>query len=159
MWLEAKSKSLAYVLYFISFALFSAYNIYCHGRYGKTLGKYSMGIGLVQVDGERISWRQAWLRSSVDIGFGILSVVVECIALWNITDTQFYNSTWLERAEYMAEQTPAWSNWIMISAQIWIWSEVVVMLFNEKRRALHDFIAGTVVVSNEMSPSWPQFSK
>jgi uncharacterized RDD family membrane protein YckC len=31
--------------------------------------------------------------------------------------------------------------------QIWVWSEVVVMLFNKRRRALHDFIAGTIVTS------------
>ena len=28
----------------------------------------------------------------------------------------------------------------------WMLSEVVTMLFNEKKRAIHDFIAGTVVV-------------
>ena len=30
--------------------------------------------------------------------------------------------------------------------QAWMWSELLVLLFNKKRRALHDFIAGTVVI-------------
>lgn len=30
--------------------------------------------------------------------------------------------------------------------QVWFWSEIVVLLSNKKRRAVHDFIAGTVVV-------------
>ncbi|WP_255590049.1 hypothetical protein [Marinicella meishanensis] len=29
---------------------------------------------------------------------------------------------------------------------VWYWSELLVMLTNERRRALHDFIAGTVVI-------------
>jgi uncharacterized RDD family membrane protein YckC len=30
--------------------------------------------------------------------------------------------------------------------QIWIWGEFVTMLFNKKRRAVHDYMAGTVVI-------------
>lgn len=34
-----------------------------------------------------------------------------------------------------------------------MWSELLVLLFNEKRRALHDFIAGTVVVRTLTGPA------
>jgi uncharacterized RDD family membrane protein YckC len=33
-----------------------------------------------------------------------------------------------------------------VAQQLWGWSELIVLLLNEKRRALHDFIAGTVVI-------------
>ena len=33
--------------------------------------------------------------------------------------------------------------------QLWTWSELIVMLTNRQRRALHDFIAGTVVIKKE----------
>jgi len=29
---------------------------------------------------------------------------------------------------------------------IWIWSELITMMFNERRRAIHDYMAGTVVI-------------
>jgi uncharacterized RDD family membrane protein YckC len=32
---------------------------------------------------------------------------------------------------------------------VWIFSEFVVLLTNKKRRALHDFMAGTVVIRKE----------
>jgi len=32
--------------------------------------------------------------------------------------------------------------WVSIANNIWIWGEVIVLLFNEKRRAIHDFMAG-----------------
>jgi uncharacterized RDD family membrane protein YckC len=31
---------------------------------------------------------------------------------------------------------------------LWIYSEFIVLLTNEKRRALHDFMAGTIVIEN-----------
>jgi uncharacterized RDD family membrane protein YckC len=38
-----------------------------------------------------------------------------------------------------------YSKWIRSADGIWGWSEIIVLLTNEKRRALHDFLAGTVV--------------
>jgi uncharacterized RDD family membrane protein YckC len=34
--------------------------------------------------------------------------------------------------------------------QIWIWGEFITMLFNKRRRAVHDYMAGTVVVRNSV---------
>jgi hypothetical protein len=34
----------------------------------------------------------------------------------------------------------------------WFVAEVITMLTNEKRRALHDFIAGTIVVRTNLEP-------
>ena len=38
---------------------------------------------------------------------------------------------------------------IPIVGFLWTWSELIVMLFNQRRRALHDFIAGTVVIADQ----------
>lgn len=34
---------------------------------------------------------------------------------------------------------------------IWTWSEVVFLLFNERKRALHDLIADTVVIQKRFA--------
>lgn len=41
--------------------------------------------------------------------------------------------------------TPGWYKIVNILMNVWIWSEFIVILTNKKRRAIHDFIAGTVV--------------
>jgi uncharacterized RDD family membrane protein YckC len=53
--------------------------------------------------------------------------------------------TWGERADEQERRdaTYAFRFW---AGQIWTSSELVVILLNRRRRALHDFIAGTVVV-------------
>jgi len=48
--------------------------------------------------------------------------------------------------ERLAQLTPAWYKPVLILENIWVWSEFIVMMTNKKRRALHDFLAGTLVI-------------
>jgi len=146
-WLGTYSKLIAMILVIPLVAAYSAYIIYCHGRFGRTLGKYVMRIRVQDVFGGQISWRQAWLRSSVDVGFSTISVISSLIALIAISDANYYGVTHLQRAQNLQALEPSWLAWTSVAAQLWFWSEVVVMLFNRQRRALHDFIAGTVVIA------------
>lgn len=146
-WLHANSKLMAYLVVVPQLIFFAGYHIYCHGRFGQTVGKYAMGIRLAQTNGEPITWRQAWLRNSVDLVFGMLSICSQTIALWSIDDAAYTEMTWIEQMQTIVQGEPAWLSWVGTASQIWIWSEVIVMLFNKNRRALHDFIAGTVVIS------------
>ena len=146
-WLGSLSKLIALVLVIPMSALFAAYSIYCHGRFGQTVGKRVMGIRVVRVDGQPIEWRQAWLRSSVDLVFTILNSISSLIALLTISGADYYGVGLMQRGQNLTNLEPYWLRWTYAGMQIWFWSEVVVMLFNRRRRALHDFIAGTVVVA------------
>jgi hypothetical protein len=42
--------------------------------------------------------------------------------------------------------TPAWYQPVQIAGSVWLYSEFLVLLTNKKRRALHYFMAGTVVI-------------
>jgi uncharacterized RDD family membrane protein YckC len=154
-WLESLSKAAAIILVIPMSAAYCAYTVYCHGQFGQTVGKHVMGIRLVRTTGERIGWREAWLRSSVDVAFAILGVISLFVALAAISDAAYYGVGWIRRAKNLDDLKPTWLNWTSVAGQIWIWSEVIVMLFNKRRRALHDFIAGTVVL-NEQKVSVPQ---
>ena len=146
-WLESLSKSAAFVLVIPMEAAYAAYTIYCHGRFGQTVGKRVMGIRVVRTTGEAIGWREAWLRSSFEVLFSVLGVIASFAALATIADADFYGVGWMQRSQNLHAHEPSWLGWTEVAGQIWIWSEVVVMLFNERRRALHDFIAGTVVTA------------
>lgn len=69
VWLESISKGAAIILGVPMTAAYCAYTIHCHGRCGQTVGKRAMGIRVVPTTGERIGWREAFLRSSVDVAF------------------------------------------------------------------------------------------
>lgn len=145
MWLQSVSRTWA-LLTLLPFTLFAyAYEIYFHGRWGQTVGKRSQNIRVVSVDGAAITWKQAFLRSSVGIGLGVLSAASNLVGLLKMTDDDFSSLSWLELLARQGELAP-YSNEIAIASVVWTWSEVVVLLLNRKRRSLHDFIAGTVVV-------------
>lgn len=148
IWTQSISREVALILLVPMMAAFSAYTIYCHGRYGQTLGKMAVGIRVVRTTGEPIGWDEAWMRSSIDVMFATLGVVSSAIALIAIPDAQYHGIDWIERSQRLQALEPAWLAWTPLATQIWVWSEVVVMLFNKERRALHDFIAGTVVTSD-----------
>jgi uncharacterized RDD family membrane protein YckC len=148
-WLQSFSRTIAMILVVPMAAAYCAYTIYGHARFGQTVGKYAMHIRVVRTNGERIGWREAWLRSSVDIGFTIPWVIALFIALAAISDQDYASVSRRQRTRNLNALKPTWDGWVSKADQIWFWSELIVMLFNKRRRALHDFIAGTVVTETQ----------
>lgn len=147
LWLMSFSRALGIAFVLFNSAVYNGYSVYCHGRYGKTLGKHVMGIRVLRTDGEPIGWREAWLRDSVGIAFGVLGCVASLVALAAIADDHYYGVGLVRRVDNLEALRPAWIRSVNTIAQVWAWSEVVVMLFNKRRRSLHDFIAGTIVTA------------
>ena len=99
------------------------YSIAFHAIFGKTIGKMFSGIKVVKnTDETKISVTQAFLRDCIPF---ILVVIYAIPAL-----SSFYIIILLTS----------------IINILWPVLEIVTTLTNKKRRALHDFIAGTVVI-------------
>jgi uncharacterized RDD family membrane protein YckC len=63
-----------------------------------------------------------------------------------MSDETYFSLGYLARSQELVRTAPGWYGMVSILMQVWIWGEFVTMLFNRKRRAVHDFMAGTVVV-------------
>jgi len=147
LWLEGFNRSLAFILVIPSTVLFSFYDIYFNARFGGTLGKLAVGIRITKPNGEKIGWKEAWLRSSVDLVFTFGMLVLTFWALV-LVDPQEYSSTGLlQRTPLIASFFPGWYPVVSMGQQAWLWSEVVILLLNRRKRALHDFIASCLVVN------------
>ena len=112
-----------------------AYSVVMHARYGQTLGKMATGIKVLDVAESRdLNLRQALLRDIVPL------LVAATSTAWLISfgagDTVAEASGAAAVAQYA----------VGVVVPVWVIVEVVTMLFNRKRRAVHDFIAGTVVI-------------
>jgi uncharacterized RDD family membrane protein YckC len=55
----------------------------------------------------------------------------------------------MERIEYIVPLYPSWYDLVTIGTNVWVWGELFVLLLNKRKRAIHDFIAGTVVINRE----------
>jgi len=128
------------------------FHVYLVKRYGGTPGKLLLKIKIAKVDGTDVGYREAFLRYSVLLIISTVMSFAMIPAILDMTDALYFSMGWQERALYMNDHAPSWYSYATIAMNIWIWSEFIVMLTNKKRRALHDFMAGTVVVKN-VTPS------
>lgn len=129
---------------FILLGLF--YNVYLVRRFGGTPGKLIVGIRIRKVNGDPVGYREAILRELPDTILNALVSFALLLPLFQMTDAEYASLSFTGLYQRQLALAPAWykpANW---AQNIWFWSELVVLLTNRKRRALHDFIAGTVVV-------------
>ena len=135
------------VYYLIPGTLFGLfYGVYLVRRFGGTPGKLIVGIRIRKLDGEPVGYREAFLRYFPDAIFGLLMSVALLFPLFHMSDAEYHSLAFMERAKRMVELAPSWYKPLQIVQTVWVWGELIVLLTNRKRRALHDFIAGTVVV-------------
>ena len=122
------------------------YNVYLVKQFGGTPGKVILGLCIRRIDGGEIGYREAILRELPYLLLGFVSTLATGYALAAASDNEFYSTSIWERFALLRKYAPLWTLYFGIARDIWVWSEFFVMLTNEKRRAIHDFLAGTVVV-------------
>ena len=144
--LESKYR-LFQVYYFLPSLLFGLwFHVYLVKRYGGTPGKLILKIQIQKLNGSHIDGESAFLRYSVMFILSVLMSVATMISVLKMTDVEYQSGSFLDQSIALMNGAPGWYKLVNLALQAWVWSEFIVMLMNKKRRALHDFMAGTVVV-------------
>ena len=121
----------------ITYSSYWIYSTLLHARYGQTVGKRLLRIKVLDVQELRIpTLKQALLRDVGLIGFNILALT--------------YLIYLVLIGEYSpgAEITNVPGQILAYASLGWFALEIMSMFANSKRRAVHDYIARTVVVSD-----------
>jgi uncharacterized RDD family membrane protein YckC len=133
--------------YFLPGTLFGLfYSVYLVRRFGGTPGKLIVGIRIHKLNGDPVGYREAFLRYLPDFIFGILMSIALLLPLFRMSDAEYHSLAFAERLKRMVELAPPWYKPLQWVQNAWVWGELLVLLTNRKRRAVHDFIAGTVVI-------------
>lgn len=144
-WAFSISLMVGVLVSIVSAFLYPGYSIYFHGRFGQTIGKMTMKIRVISKNGVPLAWSQACYRSSVDLLLSLAQTATLVVATFRISGAGYEGLSWTDRAQRLEELTPyTWE--LMVLTNVWVWGELVVMLTNKESRALHDFIAGSIVV-------------
>ena len=114
-----------------------AYQVYFHAHWGQTLGKMATRVRVLSVDGCRIGLRQALRAQRLDILLAGFFIAAQASALLRIPSAEYASLGWLEQSRRLSELMGQWQ-WLSWVQAAWMISEVVTMLFNPRRRALHD---------------------
>jgi uncharacterized RDD family membrane protein YckC len=119
----------------IIYSAYWLYSVLLHARYGQTLGKMVMQVKVLDVAEDRIpTFRQAFLR---DIGYVVLNTFSLVYLIYLVLVGEYV------RGAEISSVPGQILNWASFG---WFLLEVISMTTNQKRRALHDYIAGTVVI-------------
>ncbi|MEO6610974.1 MAG: RDD family protein [Chitinophagaceae bacterium] len=123
---------------FVGLNLFSnfswiLYYVIGHGKFGQTVGKKVMKIKVFSIDEkELIGYKRAFLRESIWF-FINLALIASLIFNRDIT--------------YLSEETNIhYGKYALIISSSLVLIEIIIMFSNPKRRALHDFLGGSVVI-------------
>ncbi|HEY8559326.1 MAG TPA: RDD family protein [Pyrinomonadaceae bacterium] len=130
--LTSGNRALAFVMSASVNLLYVAYFILLHARYGQTVGKKIVSVKVVDDSEAPINFGQAVVRSLPQLIPALFAV------------------TLLNRELELDRSTQVIS--VLISGAVGVFqvADIIVCLVNEKRRALHDFIAGTIVVRTDV---------
>jgi uncharacterized RDD family membrane protein YckC len=110
------------------------YSIVLHGIKGQTVGKMLTRVRVLDVSESQLTIKQAVLRDIVPLAFTVMGVVLGIrIAMGGVDPLADPELTAIDLM-------------IGFTGLAWFIAEVVTMLWNKKRRALHDYIARSVVV-------------
>jgi uncharacterized RDD family membrane protein YckC len=113
------------------------YSIALHAKYGQTLGKMITGVKVLDVMEHRLpTVAQAIWRDSGAIALGVFRIAGAVVSA--------------SLGAGSASSLPG--RLALYTSNLWFLLEVVTMLANPRRRALHDLIAGTVVVRTRLEP-------
>jgi len=135
------------VYYMIPGTLFGLfYNVYLVRRFGGTPGKLVVGIRIRKLDGDPVGYWEAFLRNLPELILALSSNIALAFPLLHMSDAEYQSLSFMEFAKRITELAPSWYKPVQVAQTIWFWGELIVLLTNRKRRALHDFIAGTVVL-------------
>jgi uncharacterized RDD family membrane protein YckC len=109
------------IITMLSGLFYQIYLVIFHYKYGATLGKMMLNIKIINLEGNNINFKQAFLRSSVPIVISLLAMP----PIAHLFPIKLY---------YL----------LTIS---WYLLDLFIFFIDKERRALHDFIAGTIVVN------------
>jgi uncharacterized RDD family membrane protein YckC len=127
---------------FYSFS-FYIYSVLMHGKYGATVGKMIAKLKVIDVSEQKgVDYRQALLRDSIPIILNIIMILI-ILPMWRIKIGNFPISQ--EETKIFLIIMFIWSS----LGILWFFTEILTMLTNKKRRAVHDYIARSVVIRTE----------
>src|SRR5262245_9971836 len=115
-----------------------AYRVGMHSHFGQTLGKMATRVKVLDLSETKLRFQQALLRDSVPILIEVVGCILGLSVVlqgWSPTNAFSNPFTWSAAKKLH-----------MLAWVVWLFAEVLILLTNDKRRAVHDLIAGSVVV-------------
>jgi len=145
IWSWYESNAVAVVSAILLCLVSSTYIVVLHGLCGQSIGKMVVGLKVEQVDGSRLTWKGTWLRSCPVIAIYIVAGAGSAYSINSIPPDSFMLASYTQKGRLVREHKPSWAQLSSQASLIWVFAEAVVLGASKQKRAIHDFLGGTIV--------------
>lgn len=139
VWAHSESLPNAVLVFFHVIHSFAgmAYTILLHGFFGQTLGKMLFKVKVIDASEDAaITMMQALRRDAVPLALRLVGLSSQIPTIFRLGGLYDPDTPGLHPLAWV----------LMSSGLLWFFAEIVTMMTNRRRRAVHDFIAGSVVI-------------
>ncbi len=140
IWTPLKDYPVLLLFWFIlSSTAIHIYDIIFHGLFGQTLGKMAVNVKVTNITGDKLVMSQAFRRDMVPLFFFALSLVFD--------GPKILHGIYPQNPAFIKLGIVFFLT--LLSGMGWLFAEIITMLTNKRRRAIHDYIAGSVVIKTD----------
>ncbi|MFL5387016.1 MAG: RDD family protein [Longimicrobiaceae bacterium] len=147
IWMQTRSPAGAVFGVVFALLVYEAYHVGLTATFGQTLGKRLMDIQVRRADGARVGWGRAFLRRLPTLLSEVAGVAVAVVVASVLTQAQFDDAGGIfDRMRMLTRAGAALNVFFHLPFGLYNLANAITFFTNDRYRALHDLIAGTVVV-------------
>lgn len=122
------------------------YHIYFPTRFGATPGKLALGLHILKMNGDAITYRDAFRRYLPNLLLGLIAIINTLFAV-SKADAKLYNDiSWIKQSEYLQSLNSSMFSIQMICINAFFFTSFIIFMINERKRSISDLSGDTAVV-------------
>lgn len=122
------------------------YHIYFPARFGATPGKLALGLHILKMNGDAITYSDAFRRYLPNLLLGLIAIINTLFAV-SKADAKVYNDlSWMKQSEYLQSMNSSMFYIQMICINSLLFTSFFIFMFNERKRSISDLSGDTTVV-------------
>jgi uncharacterized RDD family membrane protein YckC len=122
------------------------YHIYFPARFGATPGKLALGLHILKMNGDAITYSDAFRRYLPNLLLGLIAIINTLFAV-SKADAKVYNDlSWMKQSEYLQSMNSSMFYIQMICINALLFTSFFIFMLNERKRSISDLSGDTAVV-------------
>lgn len=122
------------------------YHIYFPTRFGGTPGKLALGLHILKMNGDAITYSDAFRRYLPNLLLGLIAIINTLFAV-SKADAKIYNDlSWIKQSEYLQSMNSGMFYIQMICINALLFTSFFIFMVNERKRSISDLSGDTAVV-------------
>jgi len=130
----------------VSNAITIFYHIYFPTKFGATPGKLALGLHILKMNGDAITYSDAFRRYLPNLLLGLIAIINTLFAV-SKADAKLYNDiSWIKQSEYLQSLNSSMFSIQMICINAFFFTSFIIFMINERKRSISDLSGDTAVV-------------